>query len=53
MLYTLTMHPAVDLFFTPALRSDAAVRAGGKGVRTANGKAIAPPGADELYKLYK
>ena len=32
MLYTLTMHPAVDLFFTPALRSDAAVRAGGKGV---------------------
>lgn len=32
MLYTLTMHPAVDLFFNPALRSDAAVRAGGKGV---------------------
>ena len=28
-------------------------RAGGKGVRTANGEAIAPPGADELYKLYK
>lgn len=32
MLYTLTMHPAVDLFFNPALRADAAVRAGGKGV---------------------
>ena len=28
-------------------------RAGGKGVRTANGDMIAPPGADELYKLYK
>ena len=27
MLYTLTMHPAVDLFFNPALRADAAVRA--------------------------
>ena len=25
----------------------------GKGVRTANGDMIAPPGADELYKLYK
>lgn len=28
-------------------------KAGGKGVRTALGKIIAPPGADELYKLYK
>ncbi len=27
--------------------------AGGEGVRTASGKIIAPPGADELYKLYK
>ena len=31
----------------------ALIIAGGKGVRTANGDMIAPPGADELYKLYK